>query len=115
MTTVAPSTGKSICVAWTTGASLRIDEVVAVEADVDERRAGPALEQVAEDRVQALGEHGAAALDADDREVLRALVLLDDLVCDPHQGAPHVVPVEDDLAAVVVHVVSVLPGLSGPG
>ena len=56
------------------------------------------LEQVAEDRVQALGEHRAAALDADDREVLRALVLLDDLVCDPHQGAPHVVAVEDDLA-----------------
>jgi len=34
---------------------------------------------------------------------------------DTHKGAPHVVPVEDDLAAVVVHVVSVLPGLSGPG
>ena len=44
------------------------------------------------------GQHGAAAVDADDGDASPP-VLLDDLVCDAHQRAPHVVAVEDDLVA----------------
>jgi hypothetical protein len=50
--------------------------------------------------VQTPGEDRAAAVDPDDREALGAVarrVLLDDLVCDAHERAPHVVAVEDDL------------------
>ncbi len=104
MTTVAPSTGKSISVAWTSGVSLRVVEVVAVEADVHQAQWHVLVQEIAEERVQAPGEHRAAPVDPDDREVGRTLVALDDLMGDPHQGAPHVVAVQDDLA-VVVHVV----------
>ena len=46
----------------------------------------------------ALCEHGAAAMDPDDGETAPAR-LLDDLVRDAHERAPHVLGVEDDLVA----------------
>jgi hypothetical protein len=45
---------------------------------------------------------------------LAARVSLDDLVCDPHQGAAQLVAIEDDLL-VSGDLLSPLPGLSGPG
>ena len=56
------------------------------------------------------GQHGAATVDPDDRDPF-ASRLLDDLVCDAHQRAPHVLAVEDRLLAQVTP----LPGLTGPG
>ena len=60
------------------------------------RRAGPRVQQVAHEPVQARGEVRAAAVDADERDG-PAGVLLDDLVRDAHERAAHVVLVEDDL------------------
>ena len=53
--------------------------------------------QLAEQRVQAAGEHGAAGVDADDREALGLRVLLGDLVGDPPQRSPQIVVLEHDL------------------
>ncbi len=77
-----------MCEACTTGcAVLAQAEVVAVEGDVDvaerDRLAGELLDQ----RVQAGGEHRAAAVDADDGEVLPC-GSLDYLVSDAHERAP---------------------------
>ena len=68
--------------------------------------------QVADEALQALGEHGAAAVDADERELLGIAAVLDDLVRDAREHPAHVLAVEDDLR--VWHV-CVLPGLTGPG
>jgi hypothetical protein len=62
--------------------------------------------------VQALGESGATAVDADQRDRPTG-VLLDYLVGDPHQGAAHVIVVEDDRG--VRRQNRLLPGLTGPG
>jgi hypothetical protein len=56
------------------------------------------------------GEHGAATMDTHDRDFFAAR-LFDDLVCDSHQRAPHVLAVEDRLFAQD----TALPGLTGPG
>jgi hypothetical protein len=53
----------------------------------------------------------ATPVDADQRD-LPVGVLLDDLVRDPHERAPHVVLVEDDLSGDSS---TRLPGLTGPG
>ena len=71
-------------------------EVVAVEGDVDLARGQLRLDEVGDQPVQPRGEVGAAAVDADERD-LPVGVLLDDLVGDPHERPPHVVLVEDDL------------------
>ena len=57
-------------------------------------------DQLVDQVPQARGQHGAATVDADDRDSLPAR-LLDDLVCDAHQRAPHVLAVEDRLLAQV--------------
>ena len=72
-------------------------DVVAVEGDVEvaDRQLGPG--QLAEEDVQAAGEHGAAGVDADDREPLGIRVLLGDLVGDPPQRSPQIVVLQHDL------------------
>ena len=50
--------------------------------------------------MDAAGEDRAAAVDADDRQLLWLVVALHDLVGDPDEGATHVVLVEDDLLMV---------------
>jgi hypothetical protein len=40
-------------------------------------------------------------------------VLLNDLVCDPHQRAAHMIAIEDDRARLQTCLL--LPGLAGPG
>jgi hypothetical protein len=60
--------------------------------------------------VEAGGEHGPSTVDADQRELALG-VLLDDLVCDAHERAPHVVAAEDELLGLHLN----LPGLAGPG
>jgi hypothetical protein len=52
--------------------------------------------QLADEGVDAVGQDRPARVDADDRERLRG-VLLNDLVCDPHQRAPQILAIEDDL------------------
>jgi hypothetical protein len=70
--------------------------------------------------VQALREDCAPAVNADDRDrasfgrgFLSDRVLLDDLVCDPHERAAHVIAIEDDRA--LLQTCLLLPGLAGPG
>jgi hypothetical protein len=90
-------------------------EVVAVERDVDLAGGQLGLQQVGDQPVQAGGEVGAAAVDPDERDVA-AGVLLDDLVGDPHERAPDVVLVQDDL--LLRHSVPSWPlraGLKGRG
>ena len=86
-------------------------DVVAVEGDVDvaDRQLDPG--QLAEDRVQAAGQQGAASVDSDDRQALGIGVLLGDLMGDALQRSPQVVALEHDLLAHL----RFLPGLSGPG
>jgi hypothetical protein len=103
-------------------------EIVAIKRDVYVSQRDGGVEQLARHRVQALREDGAAAVDPDqgDRagEVSVSLsggvsvslpdgVLLNDLVCDPHQRATHVIAIEDD--RVLLQTCLLLPGLSGPG
>ena len=92
------------------GARVAHADVVAVEGDVHVAERDRLADEVGDQVAQPAGEQGAAAVDAHDRDRLAA-VLLDDLVSDAHQRAPHVVAVEHDL---VGHI-NVLPGLSGPG
>ena len=82
--------------AWTAGSAARVRQVVAVERDVDVAERDLGVEQVADEPVQARGEMGAAAVDADEGDG-PAAVLLDDLVRDAHERAADVVLVEDDL------------------
>ena len=109
-----PASSKSRWESWTTGASRRLAalDVVAVEGDVEvaERDLGAA--ELADQRVQAAAEDGAAGVDADQREPVRVLILLDDLVGDPDQRPAQIVVIEHDL--LVAHLL-LLPGLSGPG
>ena len=72
--------------------------VVAVEGDVEVAERHLDLVQLGEQLAQPGGEHGAAAVDADERELLRLSPVLDDLVRDARERSPHVVVVEDDLA-----------------
>ena len=85
-----------MCEACTTGRARAQRHVVAVEGDVDVAERDLVADQLGDQLAQARGERGAAAMDADDGELLRG-VLLDDLVRDAHERAPHVVAVEDDL------------------
>jgi hypothetical protein len=80
-------------------------DVVAVERDVELPGGNLGLEQVGDEPVQPRRQMGAAPVDADERD--RPVgVLLDDLVRDPHERAPDVVLVEDDLGMVHVPVPS---------
>ena len=104
---------KSTWEAWTTGCERgRLGaDVVAVEGDVEVADRQLDLGQLAEQSVEATGEHRAAGVDADDRQALGNRVLLGDLVGDPLQRSPQVVALEHDLLAHFL----LLPGLSGPG
>ncbi len=51
--------------------------------------------ELADERVEALGDDRSAGVDADDRERLGG-VLFDDLVRDPNQGSAQVITVEYD-------------------
>ena len=82
------------------GGRLAARQVVAVEADVDVAERHGLADQLGDQVAQARGQHGAATVDPDDRDSLPAR-LLDDLVCDPHQRAPHVLAVEDRLLVQV--------------
>ena len=100
-----------MCEACTTGCSRWAQaQVVAVEGDVDVAERDGLVGELGDERVEPGGEHRAAAVDADDGEVL-AGGSLDDLVSDAHERAPDVLAVEDDLLCHAV----LLPGLSGPG
>ena len=81
------------------GGRLAAVEVVAVEADVDVAERHRLADQLGHQVAQPRGQHGAATVDPHDREPCLAARLLDDLVCDPHQRAPHVLAVEDRLLA----------------
>ena len=95
-------------------AGLAAVEVVAVEGDVEVAERDLGAGQLADQGVQPAGEHRAAGVDPDQRQRLRAGVLLDDLVRDPHERAAQIVAVEDDLLGLVPSYAP-LPGLSGPG
>jgi hypothetical protein len=51
--------------------------------------------------VESLAQDRTASVDSHQRDLVRPRVLLDDLVCDPHQGAAQIVAVEDDLVVSV--------------
>ena len=87
-------------------------EVVAVEGDVEVAERDVGVEQLVDLGLDPSGEQCTAPVDPDDRERFGLGVLLDDLVGDAHQRAPHVVAVEDDLLR---RIHTVLPGLAGPG
>ena len=96
-------------------------DVVAVEADVEVAERDVGVEQIVDESLDAGGEDRTAPVDAHDGEPLGGptgcagvcpCVALDDLMRDPHERAPDVVAVEDDLLGLV-H--TVLPGLAGPG
>ena len=95
------------------GARLADVDVVAVERDVEVAERDLGSGQLADQRVQPLAQDGTACVDADQGDAIRARVLLDDLVGDPHQCAAQVVAVQDDL--VISAQLLPLPGLSGPG
>ena len=88
----------------------RARDVVAVEADVDVAERDVLAQSVDQSRAGG-GEDRAAAMDADESELVRPSCRLDDLVRDPHERTPHVVAVEDDLLLAQ----PALPGLTGPG
>ena len=73
-------------------------DVVAVEGDVDVAERDRLSDQLRDEITKPLGDDGAAAMDPDDGEAASA-GLLDDLVRDAHERAPHVLGVEDDLVA----------------
>ncbi len=112
ITTVRPVGSKSMCEACSTGASGRMDDVVAVEADVEVAERHVGVEQLLEHAVQALGQERAATVDADERRSGNAGVALDDLVRDTRERSIDVLLVEDDLLTAS-HLF--LPGLAGPG
>ena len=68
------------------GARLAGDEIVAVEGDVEVAERDGRAAELADEGVQAAGEHGAPRVDADEGERAGILggVLFDDLVRDPH-------------------------------
>ena len=76
-------------------------DVVAVEGDVEVARRVLAAAELAEQLVDAGPEVGAAGVDADDGELRRAGVLLEDLVGDAHHRAPHLVGRQDDCLTCV--------------
>jgi hypothetical protein len=89
-------------------------QVVAVEADVDVAERHRLADELGDQLAQPRGQHGAAAMDPDDRQAggrRRTGGLLDDLVRDAHQRPPYVLAIEDRLLAQVLP----LPGLTGPG
>ena len=92
-----PSTEKSMWEAWTVGWWRRGD-VVPVEGDVDVTERDRLADELGDQVTNALCEECAAPMDPDDREPGSAR-LLDDLVRDAHERAPHVLGVEDDLVA----------------
>jgi hypothetical protein len=73
-------------------------DVVAIEADVDVAEGNRLADELGHQIPQPGAEHGAATVDSDDRDTLTAR-LLDDLVCDAHQRAPHVFAVQNRLLA----------------
>jgi hypothetical protein len=84
-------------------------EVVAVEGDIERPDRQP-FALVLGDRIrQSVGQRHAAALDADEHELGRPGVLLDDLVRDPHDRPADVVRGHDSAAAHRTP-----PGLTGP-
>ena len=83
------------------GAGAADADVVAVEGDVHVAERDRLADELGHQVAQARGQQGAAAVDAHDRDRLAA-GLLDDLVCDAHQRAPHVLAVEDDLSLTVL-------------
>ena len=76
----------------------RVSIEYALIRDVNDHawRADLLADELGNQLAQPRGQRGAAPVDADDGELLRG-VLLGDLVRDPHERAPHVVAVEDDL------------------
>ena len=118
-----PSSGKSSCVARTSGCARERRlaaadrDVVAVEGDVDGaergRDAGALLDQAREP----LRERDAAGLDPDERDVVELGVALDDLVGDSRKSPPERVRVEErsspESGACVF--IRLLSGLAGPG
>ena len=72
-------------------------DVVAVEGDVDVPQRDRLVEKLGHEVPQATGHKSAATVDAHDRHRLSP-VLLDDLMSDAHERAPHVIAVEYDLA-----------------
>ena len=71
-------------------------EVVAVERDVEHAARQLALLDACNLLRNACGNGNAARADTDEYEVLRALVLLDDLVCNAHERAPYAIVVHED-------------------
>ncbi len=78
-------------------------DVVAIEGDVEvaERHLGAG--ELADQRVQAAGEDGAARVDAYDRHGVVAGVLFDDLVRDPDECPAQVVTIEDNPLGLSLH------------
>ena len=78
-------------------AGLAALDVVAVEGDVEVAEWDVGAGELADQRVQAAADDGPARVDADQRQPIRLLVLLDDLVGDTDQRPPQIVVIEHDL------------------
>src|ERR1700747_2730533 len=89
---------------------MRCVERVAVHRAAGGAERDGGVQQLADQRLQPLGEVGAPAMDADERN-RAGRVLLDDLMSDSHERAAHVVAVEGDLCGFQLLLLS---GLTGP-
>ena|SRR5438093_4447348 len=99
-------------------------DVVPVEADVDLAEWNQHLGKGLDQGLEPPREEGPTRVDADEGQPLGAAVLLEDLVCDTHERAVHVVPIENRVFAHWAEVglrplrritTVPLPGLAGPG
>ena len=82
-----PVTSKPMSPGVTVGPRPVGRKIVAVKADVEHARIHRMLLDLRDQRAQPLGQRNAAALDADQPDVVAAIVLFDDLVRQPHQRA----------------------------
>ena len=72
-------------------------DVVAIEGDVEIAEGHVGAGELADQGMQAATDHRSARVDADQRQPIRLLVLLDDLVGDTDQRPPQIVVIEHDL------------------
>ena len=98
-----------MCEAWTTGWLGRGGHVVAVEGDVDVAERDRLADQLGDQVAQRAGEHGAAAVDPDDREPLPPV--FSTISCAMRTSVRRM----SSPSRTTFSLTSLLPGLSGPG
>jgi hypothetical protein len=90
-------------------------DVVSVKRDVERAERDIAARELRDQAAQALRQRNAARLNADERDAVEVMVLLDDLVRDPDDRAAKRLSVQQNLRALELRRQKrLLSGLTGP-